>query len=126
MRVGERARILVIDDDPAQRELLDRVLSASGFHAATAPDGEAGLASADAFRPHLVLCDILMPGLDGFATMAALRAREATACPVVLLSAKEAPAGGAPDGAPAADACLAKPVRIPQLLATIRALLPAA
>jgi len=72
-------RILVVDDDPditdAMRDLLDLL----GHRAATANDGGAALDVARQFAPELVLCDLSLPGLDGFGVARALRADPATA-----------------------------------------------
>jgi two-component system cell cycle response regulator len=82
------ARILVIEDNLANLELMTYLLSAFGHTVLAAGDGEQGIDSAVRERPDLVLCDVLLPGLDGYAVARALRADPATASiPVVAVSA---------------------------------------
>ena len=87
-RGGEpTARVLVIDDDPATRELLERQLSRAGWLVDAAADGREGLERFAATRPAVVLLDLLMPGMDGFAFLERLREieREPRA-PVIILT----------------------------------------
>lgn len=83
-------RILVIDDDDDIREVAQTSLELVGGHEVlTAASGGDGLASARAERPDAILLDVMMPGMDGPATLRRLRAEPATrAIPVVLLTAK--------------------------------------
>ncbi|MCC6873968.1 MAG: response regulator [Sandaracinaceae bacterium] len=84
---GPRGTILVIDDDPNARELLTRILGAEGFTVRTAADGEDGLALARALQPVAITLDVLMPQLDGWAVLTALRADEKLRdVPVVVVS----------------------------------------
>lgn len=66
-------RILVIDDDPASRELVRYLLLRDGYDVVLAADGREGLQRAVAERPQLVISDIHLPGLDGMALTAHLR-----------------------------------------------------
>ncbi len=66
--------VLVIDDDPTACELLSRVLSKEGYRVRTAPDGRAGLELAAAERPDLIVLDVMMPKMDGWAVLTALKA----------------------------------------------------
>jgi PAS domain S-box-containing protein len=66
--------ILVIDDEPNARELLSRLLAREGFRVRTAADGKSGLAAAQADRPDVVVLDVNMPHMDGWAVLAALKA----------------------------------------------------
>lgn len=68
------ARILIIEDNPANAELMAYLLTAFGHEPLTAHDGESGLALARAQRPDLILCDVYLPGLDGYGVVRALRA----------------------------------------------------
>ncbi len=79
--------VLVIDDDPAARELLTRFLDREGFRVRTAVDGRAGLALARALRPRVVLLDVEMPHLDGWSVLHAIRSDpELADMPVVMVS----------------------------------------
>ena len=65
--------MLIVDDDSAARDLLTRFLEREGFAVKTARDGREGLALARRFRPRLVLLDIEMPNVDGWAMLQAIR-----------------------------------------------------
>jgi CheY-like chemotaxis protein len=79
--------VLVIDDDPAVRDLMGRFLSREGFRIEVAAGGEEGLRLARELRPDAITLDVMMPGLDGWAVLAALKAETATAdIPVVMLT----------------------------------------
>jgi DNA-binding response OmpR family regulator len=62
-------RILVIDDDAGMRSLMQRGLTLAGYAVETVAGGEAGIKAVKRKRPDLVLLDLMMPGLDGFATL---------------------------------------------------------
>ena len=84
---GGRGVVLVIDDDAAQLELTARFLEREGFAARTAPDGCRGLALARSLRPRAILLDVAMPGMDGWAVLARLKAEpELAAIPVVMVT----------------------------------------
>ncbi len=79
--------MLVIDDDPAARELLTRFLHREGFRVRTAADGRSGLALVRALRPRLVLLDVEMPHMDGWSVLHAIRSdAELSHMPVVMVS----------------------------------------
>jgi CheY-like chemotaxis protein len=79
--------VLVIDDDPPTRDLLSRMLVKEGFQVLEAADGEAGIGLARAERPDVITLDVLMPGVDGWGVLAALKDDPAVASiPVVMLS----------------------------------------
>jgi DNA-binding NtrC family response regulator len=82
------ARILVVDDTPANVKLLVDLLSVNGFDVVAAGSGTEGLERAGADAPDLVLLDVMMPDLDGFAVCERLKANEATRdAPVIFLTA---------------------------------------
>jgi DNA-binding NtrC family response regulator len=82
------ARILVIDDTPANRKLLVDLLSVNGFDAVAAASGTEGFDRAAAEPPDLILLDVMMPGVDGFAVCERLKAEDATRdVPVIFLTA---------------------------------------
>jgi CheY-like chemotaxis protein len=79
--------VLVIDDDSAARDVMQRMLSREGFRVATAAGGEEGLDLARSLHPDAITLDVLMPGLDGWAVLTALKGDAATAgIPVVMLT----------------------------------------
>jgi len=79
--------VLVIDDEPAARELMERFLTREGFRVVSAPGGEEGLRLARELRPHAITLDVMMPGLDGWAVLSALKADPALAdIPVIMLT----------------------------------------
>ncbi|WP_152047448.1 response regulator [Aureimonas psammosilenae] len=79
--------VLVIDDDPAQRELMTRFLAREGFATLTAADGETGLALAKEMRPRAILLDVMMPGLDGWTVLSRLKSDpDLAAIPVVMVT----------------------------------------
>ena len=65
--------VLLVDDDPAARELLQRFLEREGFHVRSANDGRAGLTLARALKPRAILLDVEMPRMDGWAVLHAVR-----------------------------------------------------
>ncbi len=79
--------VLVIDDDPDVRVLLERVLRQQGLDVLTAADGASGLAQAATHHPGLILLDMRLPGMDGFAVLQALRDDKTTAqIPVIAMT----------------------------------------
>jgi EAL domain-containing protein (putative c-di-GMP-specific phosphodiesterase class I)/FixJ family two-component response regulator len=82
-------KILVIEDEPTVRELIADLLEAENFISICAQDGAAGLQLAQTEGPDLILCDIMMPELDGYGVLAALRQNLSTAAvPFIFLTAK--------------------------------------
>jgi PAS domain S-box-containing protein len=84
---GVAGSVLVIDDDAGVRRLLARMLGKDGFRVLEAADGDQGLAMARSERPDVITLDVLMPGMDGWGVLAALKNDPALAdIPVVMLS----------------------------------------
>ena len=80
-------RILIIEDETPMRTALADLLAAEGYRVLTAAEGESGLQRALDEKPDLILLDIMMPKLDGFALCAELR-RLSNPVPVLMLTAK--------------------------------------
>ncbi len=81
---------LVVEDDPATREMLRRQLTGDGWSVAEAENGQVGLERLVERTPQVVLLDLMMPGMDGFAFVEAMRQNEAwRAIPVVVVTAKD-------------------------------------
>ncbi len=83
--MAERFRVLVIDDDPGIRELLEAQVSRLGYRVLSAPDGEAALEMLEESRPDLVTLDVILPGMGGLDTLRQLKQR-LPEVPVVMLS----------------------------------------
>src|SRR5215510_8963768 len=114
-------RILVIEDEPEMRRNLMAILRLERFQPLAAEDGQVGVELAKREKPDLVLCDVMMPKLDGYGVIAALRASsETVAIPFIFLTARgEKPEirAGMNLGA---DDYLTKPVAKADLLAAVR------
>jgi len=115
-------RVLVVDDEPAVREALERALRIEGYRVSLAGDGEQALASIEEHTPDAVVLDILMPRLDGLETCRRLRGG-GSRVPVLMLTAREAVSDRVAGLDAGADDYLAKPFALEELLARVRALL---
>lgn len=118
---SSKDRILLADDNADMRAYVSNLLRAAGYEVTAVADGEAALAAAHASRPSLVLSDVMMPRLDGFGLLRALREDPALrTLPIILLSARageEARVEGIERGA---DEYLAKPFTARELLVRVR------
>src|SRR5215510_16400892 len=83
--MAERFRVLVIDDDPSVRDYMEALVSRQGYQVFAAADGEQALKVLAETRPDLVTLDVVLPGMDGLATLAELK-RRLPEVPVVMLS----------------------------------------
>jgi signal transduction histidine kinase/DNA-binding response OmpR family regulator len=121
-RPGAGKRVILADDNADMRDYVRRLLTAQGYEVEAVADGEAALAAARRQAPDLVLSDVMMPRLDGFGLLRALRGAPALAgLPVLLLSARageEAQVEGLDAGA---DDYLTKPFAARELLARVSA-----
>jgi diguanylate cyclase (GGDEF)-like protein len=113
--------ILVIEDDDAIRQNVMTVLRSSGYEPLGAPNGRAGLEVAQVSRPQLIICDIMMPDLDGYGVLQALRSDPETAgIPFIFLTAKADPLEVRQGMNLGADDYLAKPFRLSELMEVVK------
>ena len=103
------ANILVVDDDPAIRQLLTDVLEMDGYEVSIAVDGLAAVRQVEAVAPDLVILDVMMPGLDGFGVLETIRSQPGEPVPVLMLTAAAEPDTNSRAWASGVDYYLAKP-----------------
>ena len=114
---GVAGTLLAIDDDPSVREIMSRFLTREGFKVVTAADGEEGLRLAKELRPTVITLDVLMPRMDGWAVLTALKSDpELADIPVVLLTIVDNRNMGYSLGA---SDCLTKPIDRNRLMAVL-------
>jgi DNA-binding response OmpR family regulator len=90
--MAEKAHILVLEDDPSVQMLMRKQLTAHGFNVTVASDGLDGLMKLEQVRPDLIICDVMMPNLDGIEFVKALKGHGDTQkIPVIFLTAKTDP-----------------------------------
>ncbi len=114
-----QATILVVDDEPAVRQMLELILAAEGFRVTSSTDGVDALRAVEAALPAVVLTDLMMPRLDGHGLIARLRTAQVPVRGIIAMSAVDVAAARPPG----ADLFIAKPFDIDQLVASIVALL---
>ena len=118
----EASLVLVVDDDAAIREALERALRLEGFAVAVADGGRAALDSVARTPPAAIVLDVTMPDLGGRAVCARLRA-DGVRTPILILSARDEVDDRVAGLQAGADDYLVKPFAIPELVARLRALL---
>lgn len=112
--------VLIIEDETQTRNIFLKCLEFEGFRAVGARDGATGMAMAKNHQPDLVICDIMMPDMDGYSVLSALRQNARTACiPFIFLTAKVTMADLRCGMELGADDYLTKPCSIEQFLAAI-------
>jgi CheY-like chemotaxis protein len=116
-----KASILIADDDASNREVLSYYLRRQGYDVHAVADGELALAAIAARTFALVLLDVVMPGLDGLEALRRIRASHgARELPVILFTGLDAPDAFDAAGELGANAWLAKPYQLADLLAAVR------
>jgi two-component system cell cycle response regulator len=121
---GMAETILVVDDEAANRELLEAILTGAGYRVTQAGDGPAALAQANGAPPDLILLDLMMPGMSGFEVCQRLKQDPATAeVPVIVVTVLGQINSKETALTSGADDFLTKPVRVEDLLARVRAML---
>jgi two-component system response regulator MprA len=114
--------VLVVDDDPPIRRMLERTFAAEGYRVASAADGAGALVAVERAMPDVLVLDVAMPGIDGLAVCRRLRS-QGLALPILLLTARDAVPDRVAGLDAGADDYLVKPFAAEELLARARALL---
>jgi two-component system response regulator MprA len=115
------ARVLVVDDDPPLRRMLERTLAAEGFDVTLAADGGTALVATERHAPDVIVLDVAMPGLDGLAVCRRLRGK-GLPTPILMLTARDAVSDRVVGLEAGADDYLIKPFAVQELVARLRAL----
>ena len=126
MQPSAAPRVLIADDDPKGAELLEAYLSDSGYELATAADGEQTLKQVAAWRPDLILLDVMMPRISGFEVCKRIRANPATHdIAVLMITALDQHSDIERAVEAGTDDFLSKPIAKSELLKRVHALLAA-
>jgi len=122
--MNERARILVVDDDPRNVRLMESILRSNGYPVMIAHDGEEALRKIVSERPDAVLLDVMMPGMSGFEVCEQVRRHHETRLlPIIMVTALNALEEKVQALERGADDFLSKPVNRTELLAKLRSIL---
>jgi len=122
--VDSTARVLVVEDEPDQQELLRYNLSREGYRVATADDGRSAIEAVEDTTPDLIVLDLMLPGVDGLEVCRRLRSNPRTAgIPIVMLTAKSEDSDVVTGLEVGADDYVTKPYSPRVLLARVRAVL---
>jgi CheY-like chemotaxis protein len=114
--VGIRRRILVVDNEKVDRDMLQNVLDPLGFEVEQAASGDECLQLLAGFAPHLVFMDLAMPGIDGWETIRAIREQRLGDAHIAIISANAFDRGLDNDVGIASDDFIVKPLRVDELL----------
>lgn len=112
-------RILVADDEAPVRLLLEKILQSAGYRVTSVPDGTAALKAAREDPPDLAICDLSMPGVDGFSVCSMFKRNKAFNAPILVLSGRVAEKDIKAALKTGADAFIPKPVEREKLLAAV-------
>src|SRR5215203_3797688 len=121
MTVMEKARVLVVDDEPQITRVLRTVLTSQGYQVRTAAEGESALTDFKSWSPELVITDLYMPHMDGVELCR--RIREVSTVPIIVLSVKGEERSKVEALDSGADDYVTKPFGIEELMARVRAAL---
>jgi DNA-binding response OmpR family regulator len=115
------AHILVLEDDPAVQTLLRKQLTANGFQVTVAHDGLDGLMKLEKLKPDIMICDVMMPNLDGMEFVRAVKGNHETQkIPVIFLTAKSDPRSMIDGINVGARFYITKPFQLEDLLTKVR------
>ena len=118
----ERFRILVVDDEPNIVDVVSMALRYQGFTVESAGDGAGAIAAVSSFKPHLMVLDIMLPDMEGFAVAKRLGAQRAR-LPIVFLTARDATEDKVRGLTMGGDDYVTKPFSLEELVARIRTIL---
>jgi two-component system OmpR family response regulator len=121
-QTGEAVRVLVVDDEPNIVDVITMALRYEGFEVAAAGTGAEAIAAVPAFRPHLMLLDIMLPDMEGF-DVARRLADEGAGVPIVFLTARDATEDKVRGLTMGGDDYVTKPFSLEELVARIRTIL---
>ena len=114
-------KILVIEDEAPIRDKIVTVLKYENYEVIEAPNGREGVVSARENRPNLIICDVLMPDMNGYSALEALREDpETSVIPVIFLTAAASRADMRKGMELGADDYITKPYTVEELLAAVR------
>jgi len=123
--VNRKSKILIVDDDPIALETMAAILEIRDYEVLMAPSGLEGISKARREKPDLIIMDVTMPGLDGFATCKMIRENEEIkGIPVILLTGKGMMGDVEKGFAAGASDYMIKPVDWDGLLLKIKKLIP--
>ncbi|MGH7898921.1 MAG: response regulator [Candidatus Binatia bacterium] len=115
-----RARILVVEDNPMNLELVRDILTAAGYEVLEAVDGATGVAVAVLERPDLILMDLQLPGVDGFEATRQIRAnRDLASVPIVAVTAHAMKGDDEKARAAGCDGFITKPINVREFSAEV-------
>lgn len=118
----EPLRVLIVEDDPGSRWALGALFKRLGYRCVTAANGEEGLTMVDAFRPQIILTDMMMPGMDGLEFVQHLKSHDRTrSIPVLMLTADATSLGESAARSAGCDGFLPKPIVMAELISRIQA-----
>src|SRR5436853_7838940 len=120
--VGDSFRILGVDDEPNIVDVIAMALRYQGFDVATAADGSEALSQVKAYRPHLMVLDVMLPDMDGFAVAEHLGAQRA-GVPIIFLTARDSTEDKIRGLTTGGDDYVTKPFSLEELIARIRTIL---
>ena len=118
------ARILVVDDHPDNLEIINARLSSRGYEIETATNGQEALDRVHSNPPHLILCDVMMPLIDGYEVSRRIKNDESLPyIPIILVTARDSTQDKVEGLEAGADDYLTKPINFPELEARVRSML---
>jgi len=116
--------VLVVDDDHLHCKMVQDILEVTGYTVVEATDGTEGIAKAEALHPHVILLDLMMPGIDGYEVCRTLKKNpETSAIPIVFVTSSPDVTLDHLAYAAGAVACIRKPFRREALMAVLNAAL---